>query len=53
MVSGVTPTTYGPKQTVKWGEALKMVLLGAGHPAQVEGTGSNWASGYLTYTYIY
>ncbi len=49
VVSGVTPTTYGPKQTVKWGEALKMVLLGAGHPAQVEGTGSNWASGYLTY----
>ena len=51
VVGGVTGTTYGPKQQVKWGEALKMVLLGAGHPAQTEGTGSNWAANYLTYAY--
>ena len=51
VVGGITPTTYGPKQQVKWGEVLKMVLLGAGHPAQVEGTGANWAANYLTYAY--
>lgn len=51
VVSGVTPTTYGPKQAVKWGEALKMVLRAAGYPAQTEGTGSNWAANYLTYAY--
>ena len=51
VVGGVTGTTYGPKQQVKWGEALKMVLLGAGHPAQTEGTGANWAANYLTYAY--
>ena len=51
VVGGVTPTTYGPKQQVKWGEVLKMVLLGAGHPAQTEGTGANWAANYLTYAY--
>ena len=51
VVGGVTGTTYGPKQQVKWGEVLKMVLLGAGHPAQTEGTGANWAANYLTYAY--
>ena len=51
VVGGITPTTYGPKQQVKWGEVLKMVLLGAGHPTQVEGTGANWAANYLTYAY--
>ena len=51
VVGGITPTTYGPKQQVKWGEVLKMVLLGAGHPAQTEGTGANWAANYLTYAY--
>lgn len=51
VVGGVTATTYGPKQAVKWGEALKMVLRGAGYPAQTEGTGSNWAANYLTYAY--
>ena len=51
VVGGVTGTTYGPKQQVKWGEALKMVLLGAGHSAQTEGTGANWAANYLTYAY--
>ena len=51
VVGGVTATTYGPKQQVKWGEALKMVLLGAGHPAQTELGGSNWAANYLAYAY--
>ena len=51
VVGGITPTTYGPKQQVKWGAVLKMVLLGAGHPAQTEGTGANWAANYLTYAY--
>ena len=51
VVGGVTGTTYGPKQQVKWGEALKMVLLGAGYPTQVELSGNNWAANYLTYAY--
>ena len=51
VVGGVTATTYGAKQQVKWGEALKMVLLGAGYPKQVELTGNNWAANYLTYAY--
>ena len=51
VVGGITPTTYGAKQQVKWGEALKMVLLAAGYPKQAEGTGANWASNYLSYAY--
>ena len=51
VVGGVTGTTYGPKQQVKWGEALKMVMLGAGYPKQVELSGNNWAANYLTYAY--
>ena len=51
VVGGITPTTYGAKQQVKWGEALKMVLLAAGHPKQAEGTGANWAANYLSYAY--
>ena len=51
VVGGITPTTYGAKQQVKWGEALKMVLLAAGYPKQAEGTGANWAANYLSYAY--
>ena len=51
VVGGISPTTYGAKQQVKWGEALKMVLLAAGYPKQAEGTGANWASNYLSYAY--
>ena len=51
VVGGVTATTYGPKQQVKWGEALKMVLRSAGYPAQTELSGNNWAANYLTYAY--
>lgn len=51
VVGGISPTTYGAKQQVKWGEALKMVLLAAGYPKQAEGTGANWAANYLSYAY--
>ena len=51
VVSGITPTVYGAREQVKWGEALKMVLLAAGYPAQSEGTGANWAANYLSYAY--
>ena len=51
VVGGVTATTYGAKQQAKWGEALKMVMLGAGYPKPVELTGNNWAANYLTYAY--
>lgn len=53
VVSGTTPTTYSPGADVKYGEALKMILIAAGYPAQTEGSGSNWASNYLTLAYNY
>ncbi len=51
VVSGTTPTTYSPGADVKYGEALKMILIAAGYPAQSEGSGSNWAANYLTLAY--
>jgi len=51
VVSGTTPTTYSPGANVKYGEALKMILIAAGYPAQSEGSGSNWAANYLTLAY--
>ena len=51
VVSGTTPTTYSPGADVKYGEALKMILIAAGYPAQSEGSGANWASNYLTLAY--
>lgn len=51
VVDGVTPTTYAPSSNVKYGEALKMILIAAGYPAQTEGTGANWASNYLALAY--
>ena len=47
VIGGNTATTYGPRNAVTWGEALKMVLLAAGYDAQPS-DGSHWASGYLS-----
>ena len=51
IVSGTSATTFSPKSSMKYGEALKMILQAAGYPKQVEGTGSNWAYNYLAFAY--
>lgn len=38
--------SFRPSGNITAGEALKLVLLAAGYPAQ-ERTGAHWASGYL------
>ena len=45
LVSGTTPTTFSPQDTVTLGEALKFVLNAAGYTAPTT-SGKNWASGY-------
>ena len=45
LVSGTTPTTFSPQDTVTLGEALKFILNAAGYTAPTTG-GKNWASGY-------
>ena len=50
IVNGVTPTTFYPNSDVKYGEALKLIMLAAGYSEQAK-TGSHWASGYLTRAY--
>ena len=50
IVNGVTPTTFYPNSEVKYGEALKLIMLAAGYSEQAK-TGSHWASGYLTRAY--
>ena len=46
VIGGNTATTYGPRNSTTWGEALKLVLLAAGYDEQPS-DGSHWASGYL------
>ncbi len=48
IVNGVGGSYFSPGSNVTYGELLKMVLLSAGYPTQVEGSGSNWAYNYLT-----
>ena len=50
IVGGVTPTTFYPNSELKYGEALKLIMLAAGYSEQAK-TGSHWASGYLTRAY--
>lgn len=45
LVSGTTPTTFSPQDTVTLGEALKFILNAAGYTAPTT-SGKNWASGY-------
>ena len=47
VVNGMTATTYGPNGEVKYGEALKMIMLATGYSEQAP-TGKHWASGYLS-----
>jgi|GEM_PF-171755 len=45
VIGGRGDGTYAPALPVTTGEALKLVLLAAGHPEQ-SAAGSHWASGY-------
>lgn len=45
VINGTTNTTFTPYGNVKFGEALKLILLAAGYKAQSPTT-SHWASGY-------
>lgn len=47
IIGGYTDGTFRPNNSVTVGEALKLILLAAGYPAQ-SATGSHWASGYQT-----
>ena len=45
-MDGYEDGSFRPSGNITAGEALKLVLLAAGYPAQ-ERTGAHWASGYL------
>lgn len=45
IVKGKSATSFAPMDKVTYGEALKMVLVAAGHTAQ-EATGKDWAINY-------
>ena len=46
VLKGYEDGTFRPKNTVTFGEALKMILTSAGYPEQAP-TDTHWASGYL------
>ena len=48
VIGGRGDGTYTPNLPTTTGEALKLILLAAGHPEQ-EATGAHWASGYADY----
>ena len=47
IMQGKLEGKFDPLGQLKYGEALKMILLSAGYSAQ-EGTGKDWAAGYKT-----
>jgi len=46
IIDGFEDGTFRPSGTVKYGEALKLILLAADYPVQT-GTDLHWAGGYL------
>lgn len=48
VISGNPNGTFEPNRAITTGEALKLILLAAGHSAQ-SATGEHWASGYGSY----
>lgn len=48
VINGRTDGTYAPNDPTAAGEALKLILLAAGHEQQPS-DGSHWASGYAAY----
>ncbi len=51
IISGTSATTFSPNNEMKYGEALKMILIAAGYPKQSETGGTHWASNYLNLAY--
>lgn len=51
IISGTSTTTFSPNNEMKYGEALKMILVAAGYPKQSETGGTHWASNYLNFAY--
>ena len=47
VIDGYTDGTFRPNNTVTYGQALKLIMLAAGYPAQAQ-TGSHPFSGYLS-----
>lgn len=48
IIKGTSNNTFSPNANVKYGEALKMILMAAGYPDQGNSTTGHWASNYLT-----
>ena len=46
VIGGYEDGTFRPNGSVTYGEALKMIMMAAGYPAQPP-TGKHWASGFL------
>ena len=46
VIGGYEDGTFRPNGEVTYGEALKMIMMAAGYPAQTP-TGKHWASGFL------
>ena len=51
IIKGTSATTFSPNSNMKYGEALKMILIAAGYPKQSETGGTHWASNYLNLAY--
>ena len=51
IIKGTSATTFSPSSNMKYGEALKMILIAAGYPKQTETGGPHWASAYLDLAY--
>ena len=48
IIKGTSNNTFSPDAKVKYGEALKMILMAAGYPDQGNSTTGHWANNYLT-----
>lgn len=48
IIKGTSNNTFSPNANVKYGEALKMILMAAGYPDQGNSTTGHWANNYLT-----
>ncbi len=48
VINGLPDGTFNPGGNVTTGEAMKLIILAAGYPAQ-SATGANWASGYAAF----
>ena len=47
VVGGYPDGTFGSRNEVTWGQALKLIMLAVGYDVQESVEGGHWASGYL------